>query len=457
MIGTRAITLLASSLLATGLVAGGCGTDANSGFGDDDGGGGASGASGSNGFAPPTGDGSANSDGNASNGGPACATAEATASRQPVYLHLVLDRSRSMDGHGNKGEGDNVCDPGQTVPDETTCFLLGKREADPLDPERDIEVCHRNGEDAAEDCPNFIGLTGKKWLAARGALVSYFDTVAVANDPRLAVGMFLFDGGTNDTSPWAVAPAMVGVDQANALKTTVLPPSYPTAGGTPLRAALRSQSAALAGFTPQAPLEAGGKRVLVVMTDGAPGDCGANRNACVEDVQALVTGESAITTFVIGVGDVDDPEGSVYDERFLSRLAKAGGAAPADCNPDWNGQQPEGTQPCHFQITPGEKSSDAIRDEMVAAFTQIAAKVQSCELTLNKTSPIDPNKVNVIYTAAGGAESQIPPGENGWSYDDPNDPNKVILNGAACEQLKADPNASIRIVIGCPTGTSVVN
>ncbi|RYG71959.1 VWA domain-containing protein [bacterium] len=253
-----------------------------------------------------------------------------------------------------------------------------------------------------------------------------------------------------------VAPGLVGPDHAAALKATVLPPSYPTAGGTDLRAALTSQSALLRAFQPTAPLAPDGKRVLVVMTDGTPGDCGPGRNACVDDVAALVTGEPAISTFVIGIGDVDDAEASVYDEKFLSRLANAGGAAPAGCNPDWDGQNPQGTQPCHFQVTPGAKTSDMIRDEMIAAFNQIASRVQSCELTLDQTSPIDPTKVNVVYTDASG-ETQVLPGAEGWTYDDPAAPTKVILGGASCERLKADPDATVRIVIGCPTGTAVVN
>lgn len=249
---------------------------------------------------------------------------------------------------------------------------------------------------------------------------------------------------------------MVGPDQATALKATVLPPSYPTAGGTDLRAALTSQSALLRAFQPTAPLAPDGKRVLVVMTDGTPGDCGPDRNLCVDDVAALVTAAAPISTFVIGIGDVDAPEGSVYDEKFLSRLAHAGGAAPADCNPAWDGQNPGGTQPCHFQVTPGAKTSDQLRDEMIAAFTQIAARVQSCELTLDQSAPIDPSKVNVVYTDASG-DTQILAGPDGWSYDDPTTPTKVILGGASCERLKADPDASVRIVIGCPTGTAVVN
>ena len=41
--------------------------------------------------------------------------------------------------------------------------------------------------------------------------------------------------------------------------------------------------------------------------------------------------------------------------------------------------------------------------------------------------------------------------QNGWSYDDPQNPTKVILNGQACADMKADPDSKIRVVIGCKT------
>jgi len=86
----------------------------------------------------------------------------------------------------------------------------------------------------------------------------------------------------------------------------------------------------------------------------------------------------------------------------------------------------------------------------------IALSVQSCELTLNKTSPIDPSSVNVVYANGAGQESQIAKdAANGWTYDNEGNPSKVILNGTACTALKADAAAKVTIVIGCPTGTEV--
>lgn len=396
-------------------------------------------------------------DGGSSDGspnGPACATAEASATREPVYLDIILDGSRSMDGHGSTSAG---CDNDYSHGSASTCFVEGAREPDPLAPQRSLKVCHAEG-DTVDKCPNFKGLTGKKWLAVRGALLAFFDAAKVKADTRLGIGMYLFGSEVQKgANAWDVQPAFVDDGQLTKLRERILPNNFPTTGGTPLKGSINGQAPLLRNFTPAAPLESGGKRVLVIVTDGAASDC-TSAPACpdiVSIVDGLKTDAAPITTFVIGVGDPAATSDSVYSETFLSTLANAGGAAPAGCNASWDGQNPTGT-PCHFQITPGQKSAAEIQADMTAAFDAIAARVQSCELSLNKSSPIDPTKVNVVYADGAGAEKQIAKDpSNGWSYDSDTDPSKVILNGAACDDLKADTAASVKIVIGCPTGTEV--
>ena len=424
-----------------------CGSNGDSTFRD---GASSSGASGSSsGFDP---NGNTNGDGGSSSGasgGPSCATAEAAATREPVYIDIILDGSRSMDGHGEVTAG---CDTTYSHGGADTCFVLNARESDPLAPNRTLKVCHDAG-DPIGDCPSFQGLTGKKWLAVRGALLAFFDAAKAKADPRFGLGMYLF--GSDKPKPnnaWDVEPAFVDDAQLTKLRTRILPDNYPTSGGTPLFGAITNQAPLLTAFAPKAPLEANGKRVLLVVTDGAATD--GKQNA-VNAVTGLLAGTPSITTFVIGVGEPTVADESVYDEKFLSKLAHSGGAAPSGCNPDWDGQAPVGT-PCHFQVTPGQKTAAQIQTEMSAAIDSIAAKVQSCELALNKTSSIDPAKVNVVFVDGSTKESQVPKDPaNGWSYDSEADPSKVILHGTACAALKADPAAKVTIVIGCPTGTEV--
>ncbi|MDF2692304.1 MAG: hypothetical protein K0S65_687 [Labilithrix sp.] len=431
-----------------------CGSGGESTFKNGGDGASSSGTSGSSGFSSSGAPGDDAGSSSGTSGGPSCATAEAIAAREPVYLDIILDGSRSMDGHGSTSAG---CDSAYSHGNASTCFVANAREPDSLAPNRSLKVCHAEG-DNVNQCSSYRGLTGKKWLAVRGALLAFFDAAKAKADPRFGLGMYLFGSEIpKAANAWDVQPGFVDDAQLAKLRARISPDNFPTASGTPLKGSINGQAPLLRDFVPVAPLEAGGKRVLVVVTDGAATDC-SSAPACPDIVNAvtqLKDAATSITTFVIGVGDPAATSDSVYSETFLSNLANAGGAAPAGCNAAWDGQNPTGT-PCHFQVTPGAKSAAQIQAEMSAAFDSIAAKVQSCELTLSKTSPIDPVKVNVVFADGAGKESQVAKDDaNGWSYDNETDPSKVILNGSACAALKADPSAKVTIVIGCPTGTEV--
>lgn len=402
------------------------------------------------------GDGGAGGDGSGNggaDGGPVCATGQAATKRQPVYMNIILDGSRSMDGHGPVADG---CDTGQSHGDATTCFVAGARELDPLAPTRDNRVCHDESTPASS-CPAFVGMTGKKWIAARGALTEFFN--GLTEDPKLGVGMYLFSSSVaKNANEIDVPVAAATAAHKTALVDRIKPGTWPS-GGTPLKASIDGQSALLQAFQPAPPLEAGGKRVLLLVTDGVPYSSDesaipANKVAVREAVEKART--EGVLTFVVGIGNVEVGP-NFYDETFLSSLAQAGGAAPAGCNPAWDGQAPAGT-PCHLQITPGAKTAQQIKADLKAAIEQIAEAVISCELPLDRSGgKIDAKKVNVVYTDGAGSERQLPAdAANGWSLDNPADPAKVTLHGTSCEALKADAKATVRIVIGCATGTSVV-
>src|SRR5438105_3604590 len=180
--------ILMGAPLAAGIALVACGTDDGSGFGNGNNGGGNG-----NGNGGGFGDGGIFGDGGSGGGQlAACATAQSGTSRLPVYLDIVLDGSKSMDGHG-KPTGPVPCaasaanDPPTT--NDGTCFLKDRRETDPLAPNRTKLECSQGGD--SDQCPNahFVGLTGKKWRAARGALTAYFN--AQAPSTKLALGMFL--------------------------------------------------------------------------------------------------------------------------------------------------------------------------------------------------------------------------------------------------------------------------
>lgn len=344
-----------------------------------------------------------------------CATAEAEAKRTPVYMLLIIDGSGSMDGF----DGVN--------------FIPGERETDPQSTGRQ---------------------TGKKWIAVRGALQSFFDDLATKNDPSFAVGMYLFSS-TQQKSATAVDVPISFVDatHAAALKARLAPPVFPNSG-TPLNAAITGQLGILNAYTPAAPVVPGGKLVLVAMTDGIPTD---SKTGCISAVQAAAAASPKVLTFAVGVGNEDASPTTVYDEAFMASLAQAGGTAAAGCNASWGDADKTGT-PCHFQITPGAKSAAQIRADFTSAIEKIRDTVASCEFDLKKPAgagELDPTNVNVVFTPGGGADTTIPQGAaDGWTYDDPTNPTKVYLHGKSCGALKADPQGKIRVVIGCKTVTA---
>ncbi|WP_394839409.1 hypothetical protein LVJ94_21215 [Pendulispora rubella] len=393
-------------------------------------------------------------DGGSWTGAP-CATASADSFRTPIYMQMVLDGSGSMDGvviqGGNSVYGSNT------------------RDIDTLNRQRPtIPNGSGNMQQAGSGPP---GATGKKWLAARGALYSFWDKLAPAGgaqaDKSFGVGFHVFNSTTTTSDNQVdVGIGAVTSAQANRLKGRIAPnlahngasTGYAIgdvygSGATPLVAAINGQGGIVRNFTPDGTsLSTGGKRILVVITDGVPTDSQGNPSDAEKDraITSVTTlkGQSVLT-FVIGVGDPNAPTNE-YDEAFLGRLAQAGGAAPAGCDPNSN---------CHFQITPGDKTTDQLRDEFIAAIDKIRDTVQSCDFDLvhpNGAPNIDPAKVNVVYTAGNGTDTNLKKDpQNGWTYDSESAPKKVLLKGSSCTTLKNDPGGKIRIVVGCATDVKV--
>lgn len=379
--------------------------------------------------------------------GPACATGTANTTKQPVYLQIILDGSGSMDGYASVNGQPSRCNEG--TESGGLCQYKNAVETDPLQNDRK---------------------TGKKWIAARDALKAFFDAKATENSDLLALGLVFFhspgsgpSSSTVETVYDTVPLARLDAAHADALWSVIRPPRWPW-GGTMLSDSHDQMVAALNGYTPNGGIAAGGRRAILMVTDGVPTRAStwwgqesqenANQKVRTRVVNALAA-DPSIATAVIGVGDPAESQ-DIYNPKFLSDLANVGGLAPAGCDPNWTASS--STTPCHLQVTPGERTADEIKAEIITAIEAIAGSLASCELTLNKTSPIEPSKVNVLYVDGANNSTQVPQNaENGWTYDNPADPSTVILHGEACDQLKADTNGRIDIIIGCPTGTDVVN
>jgi hypothetical protein len=136
----------------------------------------------------------------------------------------------------------------------------------------------------------------------------------------------------------------------------------------------------------------------------------------------------------------------------MGEIAVAGGAPNVPCDPQvtW-----DSTQFCHFQVTPNGSNALQLEQDFLLAFDKVRSRLSTCTLTLDKVdggSPVEPDKVNVVFTDDKGYQSVVPEDPmDGWTYDDPQNPSKVILNGKSCADLKANVHGKVEVVLGCKT------
>jgi hypothetical protein len=401
----------ASALVLAGSIAACGGTNPDSGFGD--GGTPDAGASASEDagkfFPAPDDAGSLGGDGSTRPPPPSldggCATATAAATRQPVYMLFVLDGSGSM----------------------------------------------------RED---------NKWTAVVPALDAIFDDIQGQNDKSLGVGLIGFadsndgscTGGLFNTCtgpyPSKTDVPIAFVDKAQHDKLRARIDAAMPSGGTPTQAALTGAFGAIEPFVATGDLQTGGKKVVVLMTDGVPTGGATEQNACIAAAKtelALPAPKGSITTFAVGIGVFPSTSKTTYDPAFMGALAAAGGAAPAGCNPAENADV---SKVCHFQVTPNGKTAAQITQDFIKAINQIRGQVLSCEFALDKApgAKADPAKVNVVFVDKNGVSHPLYQDPvNGWTYDNPTTPTKVILHGQGCADVKADPQGKVDIVLGCVT------
>jgi hypothetical protein len=190
------------------------------------------------------------------------------------------------------------------------------------------------------------------------------------------------------------------------------------------------------------------------MSDGVPNGGSTEQAQCVaaaKQALAFPAPKGPIKTFSVGIGPFPGSAFS-YDPKFMGDLAVAGGTrATPQCNPAATNV----AQVCHFQITPGGKPITQLKQEFINAINRIRGLAVGCEFNIefgDAGQDIDPTKINVVWTDGTGATHIIDQDDtDGWTYDDPTAPTKVILNGQSCGDVSQDLGANVQIVIGCPT------
>ncbi len=219
-------------------------------------------------------------------------------------------------------------------------------------------------------------------------------------------------------------PVVPPTELPNAAAFAAAMPSEPNEYGTPT-------APALAGTVDYALTlkEQGHKVAIVMVTDGEPQFCGNGNNVSNTVTEAERGAEEGIPTYVIGVGS---------GLNALRNIATGGGTEALIIDPDTG-------------------SPEQTRQDLLQEINAIRGQQVTCEMPMPEPPAgltLDPNKVNIEYTAGGqtvrlAMNPDCDGSEQGWRYDDPTDPSRVELCPATCAEVKSYPDAALNVVFGC--------
>jgi hypothetical protein len=169
-----------------------------------------------------------------------------------------------------------------------------------------------------------------------------------------------------------------------------------------------------------------------------------------------------VETFIVGLPGADttgaDCNSPPYHMRLaLSAMAYAGSPnnVPANCDGRmFTKAGPDPANSCHIDLTRNNFNAQAVANTVSAVRGQVLGCV--FELPALDGGTVDPNDVNVTYSISGastGLKRRADPNnqcvnDGCWDYTVDG---KVQLIGKACTDVKGNPNASVQIVLGCPT------
>jgi hypothetical protein len=288
-----------------------------------------------------------------------------------------------------------------------------------------------------DDTPE--GFDDTKWTAMVASLKSALDAVP----PTMSVGVQFFpdagEGGLCGVPGGGeiVVPIAAGEDGVQAVSDALDDDANAPEGNTPAADAL---ALALEYFTEGEGADLDGDNYVLLAIDGGPNCnsdltdmsfCGdgtdpALNRACLDDdrtvEQVTALAGAGITTLVVGIPGSDAPEYVVV----LDRLAEEGGAPASE------------DSPMYYQV----EDADELADTLLRLTSNL---VKSCELVLDEPPP-DVDEVNVFVDG-----EVIYKTDDGWAFDDPRNPTRIILQGAACELVETEGVQNLTVEYGCPT------
>ena len=200
--------------------------------------------------------------------------------------------------------------------------------------------------------------------------------------------------------------------------------------GTPISAALGGALSWAAAQRVAAPQE---NAVVVLVTDGQPNGCD-NEITNIATLASDALASSNVRTYAIGL------TGS--QESDMDAIAAAGGTTKG------------------IFISDGATAKQDLLDALAA----IRGSILDCDFEMPKANDgkqVDPSKINVNYTPAGGTRmtlGRVPDAAGcgtvpGWYYDNDQNPTRILLCPASCNSASVEVDATLEVQLGCVTET----
>ena len=288
--------------------------------------------------------------------------------------------------------------------------------------------------------------SGGKWDAARDALLAAFDDMKNTGDPAMFVGLLRWSSNVGEeVDPGALVDPKHYDDLLDAIDTPKACPPC-NGGGTVMAKGLNAAYKAVETFKPPAGfVQDKMNRAVVVVSDGTPTDK-ATCEPLVESKYTAPPPDGPILTFSVGIGPFPTTSTGTYDPAFMSRIAQRGGTAPIDCSPD----SAVAAGLCHFQINTNDSDYTAMKQALIDAINKIRAASATCEFAFTKGENASLSDVKVEITDADGNKTEVPKDpDNGWSFNDPDNPTSIVLKGDACAASNATVSGRVDVVLGC--------
>lgn len=281
-------------------------------------------------------------------------------------------------------------------------------------------------------------MSGAYWNGTVAALKNFVDD---PNSAGVSVGLNLFPH-PNFTSPTSCNPLnwqtplvqfSLLPGQAQSVKTAL--DTNSPGGSTPMYGALEGS---LEFARTHAEANPDNKVVVVFAGDGDP-CCGECETQYGNSTAETVPGVAAVASTYYNTYDIETYTISIDSSVVgaMNQIAQAGGTIQ--------------TYDVSTNINAFAQKMQDIRDNALG-----------CEYVIpdDTDTEFDPLNVNVIYTPGNGdPEVTIPKvdsagecgGDQGWYYDDPANPTKVLLCPATCALVQGDQTANVELAFGCPT------